>query len=242
MSETGRKVVLVTDAMAEEGLEILSNHPQIELRNKPGLPADELLKEIQDAHALMVRSGTKVRKPALEAGSILKVVGRAGTGVDNIDVEEATRRGVVVMNTPGGNSVAACEHTFALLLSLMRHVPNAAKDLAGGKWNRKLYMGRQLQGRTLGLIGFGRIGREVASRARAFGMDVLVNDPFVSEELARECDCTLATREEVFTKSDVLSLHVPLNDETRGMINQATMKTMKPGVVLLNCARGGLIQ
>jgi D-3-phosphoglycerate dehydrogenase len=169
------------------------------------------------------------------------VVGRAGTGVDNIDVGAATRRGVVVMNTPGGNAVAACEHTFALLLALLRNVPAAVADLSGGGWNRTRFRGHQLAGRTMGLLGFGRIGREVAIRARAFGMELLVCDPFVKETLVREWEGRLVDRETLLGASDVVSLHLPLTSETRHLIDASALGRMKPDAVLVNCARGGLV-
>jgi len=234
-------VVLVTDPLAEDGLTILAAHPDIEVRVRPGLGPDALPAAVAEADALLVRSGTRVTAALLEAGRRLRVVGRAGTGVDNIDVAAATRRGVVVMNTPGGNAVAACELTFALLLALLRDVTLARPELARGIWDRKKHMGRQLQGRTLGLIGFGRIGREVAARARAFGMEVLVADPFVTEALAREHECKLLDRASLLAAADVISLHVPLNDETRHLIDAEALRRVKPGAVIVNCARGGLV-
>ncbi len=241
MSPDGKWIILVTDPLAEDGLSVLSAEPRFEVRMQTGVKGKKLLEAVKDVHALLVRSGTQVTEEVLEAASRLKVVGRAGSGVDNIDVPAATRRGVAVMNTPGGNSVAACEHTFALLLALLRNVPSASADLAAGNWNRKQYMGRQLQGKTLGLIGFGRIGREVASRARAFGMEVLVADPFVNEALVRDWESKLVELPELLAASDVVSLHVPLTDETRNIINEQTMRSMKPGAILINCARGGLV-
>ena len=241
MNPKGKWVILVTDSLSPDGLSILKKEPSFEVRTKVGLNGSELLKEIGSAHALLVRSGTQVTSEVLKAGKELRVVGRAGTGVDNIDVEAATRNGVVVMNTPGGNSVAACEHTFALMLSLFRNIPAAAGDLAQGHWNRKRYMGRQLQGRTLGLVGFGRIGREVAVRARAFGMEVMVADPFVTESLVREWEARLVDFETLLAEADVVSLHVPLTEETRNLMNARTLGAMKHGAVLINCARGGLV-
>ena len=234
-------VILVTDPLAEDGLEVLAADPALEVRVKTGLDPDALCREMAEAHALLVRSGTQVTEAVLEAAPRLKVIGRAGTGVDNIDVPAATRRGVVVMNTPGGNSVAAAEHTFALLLGLLRNIPAARADLAAGNWNRKTYMGHQLEGKTLGLVGFGRIGREVGSRARAFGMQVLVSDPFVTESLVREWDARRVPFEELLAQADVVSLHVPLTDETRNLMNETTLAAMKSDAVLINCARGGLI-
>jgi len=234
-------VVLVTDPLSEEGLAVLTRTPGIESRVITGPDPAALGDVLAAADALIVRSGTRVTAELIAAAPRLKVVGRAGTGVDNIDVDAATRRGIVVMNTPGGNSVAACEHTFALLLAVLRNVPAAHRDLAGGVWNRKKYMGHELKGKTLGLIGFGRIGREVATRARAFGMQVMVADPFVSEALAREYECRLADRDAVLTGADIVSLHVPLTEETHHLIDAAALSRMKDGVVIVNCARGGLV-
>lgn len=233
--------VLVTDPLAEDGLRTLTGEPAFDVRVRPGLTGPDLLAEVASAHALLVRSGTRVTAEVLEAGKRLRVVGRAGTGVDNIDVPAATRRGVVVMNTPGGNSVAACEHTFALLLALLRNIPAAAADLARGNWNRKAFLGHQLEGKVLGLVGFGRIGREVAIRARAFGMQVLVADPFVTEALVREREARLVAFPELLAQADVVSLHVPISPETRNLMNAQTLAAMKPGSVLVNCARGGLV-
>lgn len=241
MNRSEEFVVLVTDPLAEEGLEVLRNAGGFEVRVRTGLSPQELSAEVAEADALIVRSGTQATAEVLAAGPRLKVVGRAGTGVDNIDLAAATRGGVVVMNTPGGNSVAACEHTFALLLSLLRNVRPAATDLAGGAWNRKKYMGRQLMGRSLGLVGFGRIGREVATRARAFGMSVMVSDPFVTESLVREWEARLVDFETILTDADVISLHLPLTPESRHVIDAAALARMKPGAVLINCARGGLV-
>jgi D-3-phosphoglycerate dehydrogenase len=234
-------IVLATDPLAREGLALLEAEPEIEVRERPGLTADELLGEVGTVHALLVRSGTQVTERVLDAARELKVVGRAGSGVDNIDVAAATRRGVVVMNTPGGNSVAACEHTLALLFALYRNLPRAAAELAQGTWNRKQHMGRQLLGKTLGVVGFGRIGREVATRARALGMDVLVSDPFATESLVREWDARLLGFEDLLARADVVTLHLPLTDDSRHLMNAETLARMKPGASLINCARGGLV-
>ena len=241
MNAADRWVVLVTDPLAEDGLAVLSDESRFDVRVNTKAAGDALHKEMADAHALLVRSGTEVTAEVLAAGEKLKVVGRAGTGVDNIDVAAATRRGIVVMNTPGGNSIAACEHTIALMLAVFRHVTAAAADLAEGRWNRKQFMGRQLEGKVLGLVGFGRIGREVAARARSFGMEVLVSDPFVSDSLVREWEAKLVEFPELLAAADVVSLHSPLTDETRNLMNEKALRSMKKGAVLINCARGGLV-
>lgn len=240
MTGTGWRI-LVTDPLAQEGLQVLSDDPRCEVVLKPGLTGDALRGELARADALLVRSGTQVTAELLESTDRLRVVGRAGTGVDNIDVDAATARGVVVMNTPGGNSVAATELTFALLLALMRNVPRASQDLQAGNWNRKQFVGHQLDGHTLGLLGFGRIGREVAHRASAFGMRVLVDDPFVTDALVREWNGKLVDRATLLAESDVVSLHLPLTEETRHCIDREAIAAMKQGAVLVNCARGGLV-
>jgi D-3-phosphoglycerate dehydrogenase len=241
MNADDRWVILVTDPLAEDGLAVLEAEPRFEVRVRTEAEGDALFGEAATAHALLVRSGTQVTADLIAAAPRLRVIGRAGSGVDNIDVAAATRRGVVVMNTPGGNSIAAAEHTFALLLSLLRNVPAAARDLAAGTWNRKKYMGHQLAGKTLGLVGFGRIGREVGIRARAFGMEVITADPLVTEALAREWEARLVDLPTLLAEADVVSLHVPVTEETRNLINAKTLALMKPTSVLVNCARGALV-
>ena len=234
-------VILITDPLAQEGINIFQAERQFEVRVKTGLKGQALKDEISQAHALVVRSGTQVTADLLQSAPNLKIIGRAGTGVDNIDVPAATKHGIVVVNTPGGNSTAACEHTFALLLALLRNIPEATKHLAEGGWDRKRFTGHQLAGKTLGLIGFGRIGKEVASRARAFGMQILVADPFVTESLAKEWEARLVDKDTLLQNADIVSLHVPLTPETRNLIDSEAIKKMKTGAIVINCARGGLI-
>jgi D-3-phosphoglycerate dehydrogenase / 2-oxoglutarate reductase len=234
-------VILITDPLAQEGLDVFAKEPRFDVRVRTGLKPDALQTELAQAHALVVRSGTQVTAGLLNSAQKLRVIGRAGTGVDNIDVPAATKRGIVVVNTPGGNSIAACEHTFALLLALLRKIPTATQHLAQGGWDRKRFTGHQLAGKTLGLVGFGRIGREVAVRARAFGMHILVADPFVTESLAKEWEAKLVDLDPLLSQSDVVSLHVPLTPETRNLIDAKALKRIKPGAILVNCARGGLI-
>jgi D-3-phosphoglycerate dehydrogenase len=241
MTPSEKRIILITDPLAQEGLDVLSGAPEFEIRIRPGLTPQELETEIAGAEALLVRSGTRVTAELIAAAPALAVIGRAGTGVDNIDVAAATRRGVVVMNTPGGNATAACEHTFALLLALFRRLPDAVADLREGGWNRTRFVGRQLSGRTLGVIGFGRIGREVAARARAFGMPVLVHDPWVGDALAREWEARCVDLDRLLVESDVVTLHLPLSDETRHLIDAGALSRMKRDAVIVNCARGGLI-
>jgi D-3-phosphoglycerate dehydrogenase len=207
-------------------------HDQI----KNGLPA-----ELADADALIVRSAVQVDAALLENAPKLRVIGRAGVGVDNIDAEAATRNGIVVMNTPGANAVAVAELTLGLMVSLARMVPRANATMHAGKWEKKSLQGAELRGKTLGIVGLGRVGLEVARRARGFGMEIVGNDPFVSPAIAREHSVRLVSREEVFRQADYLTLHVGLTPETEGMLNVATLATMKKGVRIVNCARGELI-
>ncbi len=233
--------VLVTDALSPEGLDFLRAQPGIELAEKPGLSSAQLLEEIRDADALIVRSKTRANAEAIAAAQRLKVIGRAGAGVDNIDLEAATRKGIVVMNTPGGNSVSAAEHAFALLISLARMVPQADGSLRSGKWDKSRFVGVELLKKTLGVVGLGKIGATLVRRARGFDMRVIAYDPFVSEKYAADLGVELRTLDEVFSESDFISLHAPLNDQTRGMIRAETIARMKPTAAIINAARGGLV-
>ncbi|HLQ50468.1 MAG TPA: phosphoglycerate dehydrogenase, partial [Terriglobales bacterium] len=201
----------------------------------------DLPKQISDADALLVRSAVDVNAGLLEHAQKLKVIGRAGVGVDNIDLEAATRLGIAVMNTPGANAVAVAEHTFALMLALARHIVRADVTTRGGKWEKKSLQGTELRGKTLGIVGLGRVGLEVARRARVFNMEMVAHDPFVSASVARELGIKLASLEEVYAVADYLSLHVGLTPQTASMINADSLKKMKKGVRLVNCARGELI-
>lgn len=202
----------------------------------------ELLPIVADAVAMVVRSETKVTKKVLEAAPKLRVVGRAGVGVDNVDVEAATQRGVVVMNTPAGNTITTAELTFTMLLSLARKVPQAHGTMVAGKWDRKLFQGVELAGKTLGVLGMGRIGTEVAKRAIAFGMRVVGYDPFLTEGRAKALGIELATDlDVVYREADFITVHMPVTEQTKGMLNTAAFSKMKPGVRIVNCARGEII-
>ena len=202
----------------------------------------ELLPVVKDAVALVVRSETKVTRKVIEAASALRVVGRAGVGVDNVDVDAATQRGVVVMNTPGGNTVSTAELSFAMLLSLARKVPQAHASMTAGQWDRKQFQGAELAGKTLGVLGLGRIGGEVAKRAVAFGMKVLAYDPFLTEARARALGIQLVPDlDNVYRDADFITVHMPVTDQTRGMLNAAAFAKMKPKVCIVNCARGEII-
>ncbi|HZU43867.1 MAG TPA: hydroxyacid dehydrogenase, partial [Terriglobales bacterium] len=201
----------------------------------------KLATQLEDADALIVRSAVDVNAPLLEKAARLRVIGRAGVGVDNIDLEAATRKGVAVMNTPGANAVAVAEHTLALMLAMARHVCRANELMHSGRWEKKSLQGSELRGKTLGVVGLGRIGMEVARRARAFGMTIVAHDPFISPTIAREQGIRMEGLEELYGEADYLTLHVGLTPQTTGMINASSMAKMKKGVRLVNCARGELI-
>ena len=239
MSERYR--ILLADAISGEGLQPLASDPRFELFVKTGLKGDELAAAIKGMDAVIVRSSTRITRAALAQADRLKVIGRAGVGVDNIDVEAATERGVAVLNAPSGNTISAAELAFALLLALVRSVPRADQSMKSGEWDRKSFNGSELYGKTLGLIGAGRIGSEVARRARAFGMRVLCYDPFLTPDRAAALEIELATLTDVLKRSDVISLHVPLTEATANMISDGEFELVKPGAYLVNAARGGVV-
>lgn len=231
--------ILVADGIADKGIEILAR--EFEVVEKPKLSHEELLSIIGDFDALLVRSASKVSSDVIEKGTKLQIIGRAGVGVDNIDVAKATERGIIVINSPGGNTIAATEHTMAMMLSMARNIPAANATMQQGEWNRKAYVGVELRGKTLGVIGMGRIGSGVAKRALSFEMNVIGYDPFINEARARQMGIEIGTLDDVIEKSDFITVHMPLNKETKGMLDKATMQRMKDGVRLINCARGGII-
>lgn len=231
--------ILVTEKLSEEGIKILRKSFEVHL--KYNLSAEELLQVIENYDALIVRSGTKVNKELLSAGKRLKVVGRAGVGVDNIDLKTATERGILVVNAPTGNCVAAAEHTIAHICALSRFIAQADASLKEGKWERNTLVGSSLEGKTLGVVGLGRIGREVARRAKGLGMKILAHDPYTSEETAKSLGIKLEPLHSVVSKGDFVTLHVPLIDSTKNLLNRELISKMKPGARLLNVARGGLI-
>ncbi|MCD6459779.1 phosphoglycerate dehydrogenase [bacterium] len=233
--------VLISDPLSEKGMEILKREKDLEIVCKTGLSEDELCAEIKDYDAIIIRSGTTVTKKIIESAKKLKVIGRAGVGVDNVDVPEATKHGIVVMNTPGGNTISTAEQTWALLLALARNTAQAVQSLKSGAWERKKFKGVELNGKTLGIIGMGRIGKEVAKRARVFNMTVIASDPFISSEMAKKLEVELVSNEDVFKKSDFITVHTPLIDETRGLIGEKAISMMKKGVRIINCARGGIV-
>lgn len=234
--------VLVADPISQRGVEELSSGGTLEVVVKTKLPEAEILKIVPEFSALVVRSETKVTAAVLEAATKLKVVGRAGVGVDNVDVDAATKRGVIVMNTPGGNTISTAEHAFSLLVSTARNIPQADASVKAGKWDRKKYQGVELYDKTLGILGMGRIGSEIARRAIAFGMRVVAYDPYLSVSKARSLQVELIENiDDLVPLCDFLTMHMPLTDETRHMIDARRLALCKKGIRIVNCARGGLI-
>ncbi|PIP48105.1 MAG: phosphoglycerate dehydrogenase [Chloroflexi bacterium CG07_land_8_20_14_0_80_45_17] len=231
--------ILVADPIAEEGLEILRNYAQVDIKLK--LKPEELKAIIGNYDALIVRSQTQVPAEIIEAGEKLKVIGRAGVGVDNIDVAAATKKGIVVVNAPTANTVSAAEYTIALMLALSRNIPKANSQLKSGRWQRKELVGTELRNKTLGIIGLGNVGSEVAKRAQAFEMCVIAHDPFVSTNYARKLKVDLVPLDQLLEQSDFITLHVPLTATTKGLIGAEELAKVKPTARIINCARGGLV-
>jgi D-3-phosphoglycerate dehydrogenase len=231
--------VLVADRIADSGIELLRQSHEVEVRT--GLAETELAEALVGVAALVVRSQTQVTRAALAKANDLRVIARAGVGIDNIDLEAATERGIIVVNAPLANTVSAAEHAFGLMLAVARHIPQGDATLRGGAWERSRFLGVELAGRTLGIVGLGRIGSEVARRARAFEMDLLGYDPFVAAERARSLGVELVDLGELFARSDFVTLHTALLDETRGLVNAELLAKAKPGLRLINAARGALI-
>ncbi|HUP64223.1 MAG TPA: phosphoglycerate dehydrogenase [Thermoanaerobaculia bacterium] len=234
------KRILVTDTLADSGLELLKGAPDVELDYRPGVKGAELLQAIGTADALISRSGTAITAELLDAGPRLKVAGRAGVGLDNVDVDAATSRGILVINAPTANILSATEHTMALLLSLCRNVAAADASVKRGEWNRSRFMGIELSGKNLGVIGLGRIGSRVATRARAFDMRILAYDPYIHSSAAEKVNAEMVPLDQLLAEADFITVHTPLTDETKGMIGAAEIARMKDGVVMINCARGGI--
>ena len=231
--------VLVSDPLSEEGTSKLEEHFTVDIST--GLSEDELIEKIKDADALVIRSGTQVTKTVIDAAEKLKIIGRAGVGVDNIDIDAATQKGIIVVNAPEGNMLSAAEHTIAMMMSLTRNVPQANASLKSRKWERKLFMGTEVNGKILGVVGLGRIGTEVAKRAQGLEMTILAYDPFISEERAQELGVEMATVNEIAERADFITVHTPLIKETRNIIDAEQFAVMKDGVRIINCARGGII-
>ncbi|MEB3229813.1 MAG: phosphoglycerate dehydrogenase [Leptolyngbyaceae bacterium] len=231
--------VLVSDPIAQEGIDILSQVAHVDVQTK--LSEEELVKLVPEYDALMIRSGTQVTKAVLEAGKSLKIIGRAGVGVDNVDVQTATRQGVLVVNSPEGNTVAAAEHAIAMMLAISRHIPDANQSVKAGQWDRKKFTGVEVYKKTLGIMGLGKIGAHVATIARSMGMRLLAYDPFLSSERAEQLGCQLVEMDILLREADYISLHLPKTAETLHMIGAAAFDKMKPTARLINCARGGII-
>lgn len=231
--------VLVSDPIDQVGIDILSQVAQVDVNTS--LSPEELVNVIGDYDALMIRSGTRVTQAVIEAGSNLKIIGRAGVGVDNVDVPEATRRGIVVVNSPEGNTIAAAEHALAMMMALSRYIPSADASVKSGEWKRKDFTGVEVYKKTLGVVGLGKIGSHVASVARAMGMKLLAYDPFISADRAEQLGCRLVELEFLFREADYITLHIPKTSETANLINEQTLALMKPTTRLINCARGGII-
>jgi D-3-phosphoglycerate dehydrogenase len=233
--------VLVTDNLSNEGVEILKKYPQLNVDVKNKIPPEELKNIIGEYDAIVVRSATKLTADILDKATHLKVAGRAGIGVDNIDVESATKRGIVVMNTPGGNSITTAEHTIALLFAVARKIPQATASVKAEKWEKSKFEGIELYNKTIGIIGLGNIGGIVADRCIGLKMRVIGYDPFIKPEKAKELGVELVSLEEIYRRADIISVHVPLSKDTKGLINKDTISKMKDGVIILNCARGGIV-
>jgi D-3-phosphoglycerate dehydrogenase / 2-oxoglutarate reductase len=231
--------VLVSDPIDQAGIDILSQVAQVDVNT--GLSAEELVRIIPDYDALMIRSGTQVTKEIIEAGNLLKIIGRAGVGVDNVDVPAATRKGIVVVNSPEGNTIAAAEHAIAMMLSMSRHIPEANASVKSGKWERNRFIGVEVYKKTLGIVGLGKIGSHFAAAAKAMGMKLLAYDPFISAERAEQLGCRLVELELLMCESDYITLHIPKTPETKHLINAEVLSKMKPTARIINCARGGII-
>ncbi len=233
--------ILISDSLAQEGIKILEQEKGFTVDQKTKVPPPELKELIKDYDVLIVRSATKVTGDIIEAGKRLKIIGRAGVGLDNVDVSAASKRGIIVMNAPAGNTISTAEHTMSMILALSRNIPQAYASMRDGKWDRKSFMGTEVYNKVLGIVGLGRIGAEVAKRAASFKMKVIGYDPYLSQELARKMDIELKDLNTLFKQSDYITVHTPLTDETRHMVGEKEFKIMKDGVRIINCARGGIV-
>lgn len=235
------KKVLVSDTLSPEGIDIFRNAPGIEVDVMTNLTPDELKSVIKNYDGLAVRSASKITADVIAGAERLAVIGRAGIGLDNVDAEAASKRGIVVMNTPGGNTITTAEHAIAMMLSLARKIPQATISMKAEQWKKNAFMGSEVNNKTLGIIGIGRVGSIVANRAQGLKMHVIAYDPFISPEAAEKAGIHLHSLDEVLAKSDFISIHTPLTDDTRGIVNAAAFEKMKTGVYIINCARGGIV-
>ena len=234
--------ILISDSLSEDGINILKNEKSFKVDVKTKLSPEELKKIIPDYDVLIVRSQTKVTKDVISCAKNLKFIGRAGVGLDNIDIDEASKKGIVVMNAPEGNTISTAEHAFSLILSLSRNIPQADLSVKKGEWERKKFMGVELYGKTLGVIGLGRIGAEVAKRALSFKMKIVAYDPFLIAERAKSLGIESVDLNTLFKRSDYITIHTPLTKDTKYIINEDAFKKMKKGVRIINCARGGIVK
>ncbi len=234
------KKIIITDSVDTKCVSILESAGH-QVTYKPGMPKEEIKKVINEYNGLVVRSATKVTADIISLMDKMEVIGRAGTGVDNIDIEAATRKGIMVMNTPGGNTVSAAEHTMALMLTMCRNTAQANQSMRAGNWDRKSFQGTELQGKVLGVIGLGKIGREVAVRSKAFEMNVIGYDPVLSDDVAAKLGIKPVKLDDIFEQSDIITIHVPKSDETKNLISEKTLAKCKNGVKIINCARGGIV-
>ncbi len=232
--------VLIADRLSPRCAEVM-REAGIEALERPGLRATELLEAVREVEGIIVRSDTRITEDVMNAAPGLRVVARAGAGVDNVDVAAATRRGIVVMNAPGENTISAAEHTMSMLLALARRIPQADRSMRGGRWERSKFLGIELFGKTLGIFGLGKVGREVVARARAFGMEIIGHDPVLSEEVALRLGVTPVPAGEIYSRADFITLHVPLTDKTRHLIGRAQLARCREGVRIVNVSRGGVI-
>ncbi|MSR77293.1 MAG: phosphoglycerate dehydrogenase [Candidatus Omnitrophica bacterium] len=234
--------ILVSDPLGKAGMDELKKEKDFVVEEKTGLPPEQLKKIIGDYEAIIIRSGTKLTKDILTAAKKLRVIGRAGVGVDNVHLETATAKGIIVMNTPEGNTISTAEHTFSMLMSLARNIPQANQSMRQGEWDRHKFLGTELHGKTLAVIGFGRIGREVMKRAIAFGMKVVIFDPFVTKDSIKDFPVDFLELKSLLKIADFITVHTPLTPETKYILNAETFKLCKTGVKVINCARGGIIE
>jgi len=232
--------VLVTDTLADSGLDILRKSDEIDLDYRPGLKGQDLLRAVAESDGLITRSGTAITPELVSAGTRLRVIGRAGVGLDNVDVEAATQHGILVINAPTANILSATEHTMAMMLATCRNLPEAHASVKRAEWSRAKFMGLELNGKTLGIIGLGRIGSRVATRAKSFGMKIIAYDPYIAPAAAEKVSAEMVTFDRLLSDADIITVHTPLSDETRNMITASHFARMKMGVVVVNCARGGI--
>ena len=233
--------VLIPDNVDQKAVSLLEATDGLNVVYTGKLSQEELVAQAGDAHAMIIRSGVKITPEVLDAAPNLKAIARAGVGVDNVDLDAATAKNVIVMNTPGGNTISTAEHTFGLMIALARHIPQGDASLRAGRWDRKLFVGVELKDKTLGLIGLGRIGKAIAKRAQAFEMTVIAHDPYIEASTAEAMGVALVELDALYANADFISLHALITDETRGMLNADAFAKMKDGVRIINASRGALI-